>query len=74
MEKFVEHDRKAVRQIASVWKEDVKNFDNKELLEMARGLSDQLNQIMAADEGELQDDLHKGKLGNASESEAQNAK
>lgn len=73
MDKFVEHDRQAVREIAAVWKEDVSNFDNKELLEMARGLSDQLNHIMTADEGELQDDLHKGEVETSSGSEAKNA-
>ena len=73
MEKFVEHDRKAVLEIASVWKEDVSNFENKELLEIARGLSDQLNHIMTGDEGELQDDLHKGEAEPTQESEATNA-
>ena len=40
---------------------------------MARGLSDQLNHIMTADEGELQDDLHKGEVETSSGSEAKNA-
>lgn len=60
MDKFVKHDLEAIRTIASVWKEDVSNFDNKELLEVARGISDQLNHVMRGDEDDLHDDLHKG--------------
>ncbi|PCI88167.1 MAG: potassium transporter [Hyphomicrobiales bacterium] len=57
MDKFVAHDRNSVREMAAVWKDDVSNFDNPELIALAKNLSSQLNELMAEDQGELHEDL-----------------
>ncbi|MCJ8323298.1 MAG: cation:proton antiporter [Rhizobiales bacterium] len=57
MQKFVEHDRKGLREMAEVWQEDVDNFENKELIDVAKNLNAQLNELMKEDQAELQEEL-----------------
>lgn len=49
MEKFVEHDKKAILKMAKVWRADVKNFNNEEYIAMAKTISQQLEEVMQTD-------------------------
>ena len=49
MEKFVEHDKKAILKMAKVWRADVENFNNKEYVAMAKNISQQLEEVMQSD-------------------------
>ncbi|NRA88783.1 MAG: NAD-binding protein, partial [Rhizobiales bacterium] len=60
MVQFVEHDRKSLRDMASVWKADVDNFENEELLAMAKDLTAELEELMHADKSELSANIHGG--------------
>lgn len=57
MDKFVEHDRASLREMAEVWREDVSNFDNPELIALAKKRADQLSELMQEDQDELQEEL-----------------
>lgn len=58
MDKFVEHDRTSIRQMAELWSDDGNNFENKELIAMAKDLTQQLNVLMQDDKNELHEDLN----------------
>ncbi len=60
MTKFVDHDRTATRAIAAVWKEDVDNFENEELMSLAKSISTQLDDIMKDDGSKLVSKHHRG--------------
>jgi len=49
MQRFVEHDKKAILAMAKVWRADVKNSRNAEYIELAKSIAQQLEEVMQAD-------------------------
>lgn len=49
MQRFVEHDKKAILEMAKVWRADVKNSNNAEYIELAKSIAQQLEDVMQSD-------------------------
>ena len=49
MQRFVEHDRQAILEMAQVWRADVKNSHNAQYIELAKSIAQQLEEVMQSD-------------------------